>query len=258
MNPPSYIIDRATPADVPDLTIIINHAIRYGTAVWDLEPVTQANRREWLDGFLARGHPLFVARPTRPLPAWTDPATGETSEVTLMGYAGYGPFHSKRGYQYTVENTIYLHPACIGGYGLGKVFLKLLLDHAHAQQGMIHTMIASIAEDNATSIGLHERFGFKEVARMPHVGRKFGKWLGLVYLQYVFDDGSRVEAMEREQQRQQEEEEEVIGKSHAGSKGPREDARTVVSIEAVATQPGTPVGVDALSPRTSRAASPER
>lgn len=250
---PLFIIDRATTDDIPALTFIINHAIRYGTAVWDLEPVTQANRREWLESFVSRGYPLFVARPTQPLPGWTDPHTGETSPVTLMGYAGYGPFHSKQGYQYTVENTIYLHPACIGGFGLGKVFLQLLLDHARSQQGGVHTMIASIAEDNVTSIGLHEKFGFKEVARMPQMGRKFGKWLGLVYLQYVFDDGSAVEEMER---RQQQEEVTTAGKDN---KSHGNVDRTVVSIvEAEATQPGTPVGLDALSPRTSRAVTPER
>ncbi len=33
------------------------------------------------------------------------------------------------------------------------------------------------------SIRLHERFGFREVARMPEVGQKFGRWLDLVPMQ---------------------------------------------------------------------------
>lgn len=44
-------------------------------------------------------------------------------------------------------------------------------------------MIAGIEAENAASIGLHERCGFREVARMPEVGFKFGRWLDLVLMQ---------------------------------------------------------------------------
>ena len=33
------------------------------------------------------------------------------------------------------------------------------------------------------SIALHEKLGFTEVGRMGRVGFKFGRWLGVVYLQ---------------------------------------------------------------------------
>ena len=44
-------------------------------------------------------------------------------------------------------------------------------------------MIAGIEAENLASIRLHERFGFREVARMPEVGRKFDRWLDLVLMQ---------------------------------------------------------------------------
>ena len=41
---------------------------------------------------------------------------------------------------------------------------------------------------NEASIRFHERLGFVEVARMPQVGSKFGRWLDLVLLQLRLDE----------------------------------------------------------------------
>jgi len=50
-----------------------------------------------------------------------------------------------------------------------------------------HTMIAAIDSTNDASIRFHQRLGFSEVARMPEVGAKFGRWLDLVLLQINLD-----------------------------------------------------------------------
>ena len=50
-----------------------------------------------------------------------------------------------------------------------------------------HTMVAAIDSANEASVRFHERFGFVEVARMPQVGAKFGRWLNLVLLQLSLD-----------------------------------------------------------------------
>lgn len=46
-----------------------------------------------------------------------------------------------------------------------------------------HAMIAGIDGTNVASIALHASLGFAEVARMPEVGCKFGRWLDLVFMQ---------------------------------------------------------------------------
>ena len=48
-------------------------------------------------------------------------------------------------------------------------------------------MIAGIDGGNPASLRLHAQAGFVEVARMPEVGRKFGRWLELVFMQRVLD-----------------------------------------------------------------------
>ena len=35
------------------------------------------------------------------------------------------------------------------------------------------------------SIGLHQRFGFSITGQMPQVGRKFGRWLDLTFMQLI-------------------------------------------------------------------------
>ena len=50
-----------------------------------------------------------------------------------------------------------------------------------------HILIAGIDGGNQASIRLHAQMGFAEVARMPEVGRKFGRWLDLVFMQRILD-----------------------------------------------------------------------
>jgi phosphinothricin acetyltransferase len=49
-------------------------------------------------------------------------------------------------------------------------------------------MVAAIDSANETSIRFLMRLGFVEVARMPEIGAKFGRWLDLVLLQFRLDE----------------------------------------------------------------------
>ena len=48
-------------------------------------------------------------------------------------------------------------------------------------------MVGAIEALNHASLALHRGLGFKEVARMPEVGCKFGRWLDLVLVQRLLD-----------------------------------------------------------------------
>jgi L-amino acid N-acyltransferase len=57
-----------------------------------------------------------------------------------------------------------------------------------------HAMVAGIEAGNAGSIRLHARAGFVEAGRLREVGRKFDRWLDLVFMQKLLDRaGSRLE-----------------------------------------------------------------
>ena len=59
--------------------------------------------------------------------------------------------------------------------------LSALIDKA-GEQGL-HVLIGGIDSENGLSIALHKAYGFEETGRLPQVGRKFDRWLTLVFLQ---------------------------------------------------------------------------
>ena len=44
-------------------------------------------------------------------------------------------------------------------------------------------MVAGIEAGNAASVMLHRRAGFEEAGLLREVGRKFGRWLDLLFMQ---------------------------------------------------------------------------
>ena len=68
--------------------------------------------------------------------------------------------------------------------GVGRLLMAELIDLARGSG--VHVMVGVLDGDNAASVAFHRRLGFVEVARMPQVGRKFGRWLDVVIVQLTF------------------------------------------------------------------------
>jgi L-amino acid N-acyltransferase len=148
---------------------ILNDAIENSTAVYDYEPRTTAVMDEW---FAAKRRGQF-------------PVIGMLSEDgQLMGFASYGTFRAWAGYKYTVEHSLYVAEP-FRGRGVGTALLRELI-HRAQQQGY-HVLVGGIDSLNASSIRLHERFGFQLSATMPQVGFKFGRWLDLHFYQLILE-----------------------------------------------------------------------
>ena len=166
------LVRPATEADLEAITAIYNDAILTTTASWDDEVVTLDNRREWLAEHGTEPNVTLVAE-----------IDGE-----VVGFAGYGRFREKAGYDLTVEHSVYLRPAA-RGRGVGTRLLTELIDAA-TERG-IHVMIGGLSADNVGSLRFHQRLGFVETARMPQVGKKFGRWLDLVFVQRILEERQR-------------------------------------------------------------------
>lgn len=161
---PSISVRPARKSDLPGLLAIYNDAVANTTSIWNETLSDLEGRRKWLEEREAQGFPVLVA----------------ADEACVAGYATFGPFRPHEGYRQTVENSVYVR-ADLRGRGVAGLLMAPLIENAEAL-GM-HAMIAGIEAGNLASIRLHERFGFREVARMPEIGRKFGRWLDLVLMQ---------------------------------------------------------------------------
>ena len=73
-----------------------------------------------------------------------------------------------------------LHPK---GHGRGGGRLLMNALFAHAKDAGKHSMFAGCSAENSGAVAFHARMGFQEVATLPEVGFKFGRWIDLVLMQ---------------------------------------------------------------------------
>jgi phosphinothricin acetyltransferase len=162
----------ATAADLPFVTEIYDHAVRYGTATFELTPPDLAEMGRRFAALTDGGFPYLVA----------------SLEGRVVGYAYAGAYRPRPAYRFTVENSVYLQPA-IHRRGIGLQLLQRLI--AECEPRGYRQMIAVIGDSaNAGSIGVHARCGFQLIGTHPNVGFKFGRWLDTVMMQRALGDGS--------------------------------------------------------------------
>ncbi len=158
-----FWIDEAQEADLPAITAIVNHTAAHTTASYHEYPKSDAEMAEWFAA-RKRDYTVLAARD----------ASG------FLGYATYGPFRGPSGYRLSAEHSIYVREDA-RGRGIGKALLAALIDSGRAQG--LHVLVGGIDSENILSIALHKAFGFEETGRLPQIGRKFDRWLTLVFLQ---------------------------------------------------------------------------
>lgn len=164
MSRPDLSVRPATPDDLPAILAIYNDAVLTSTAIWNWSVADLENRRAWFDARALQGYPILVA----------DEGDG------ALGYASFGDWRPFDGYRHTVEHSVYVARSA-RGRGLARALIVALLGEAAIRYK--HVMVGGIAADNEASLALHRRLGFVETARMPEVGRKFDRWLDLVFVQ---------------------------------------------------------------------------
>jgi phosphinothricin acetyltransferase len=158
-------IRAALPADIAAITRIYAHAVRFGTASFEIEPPDEAEMARRLRALLDGGFPYLVAE----------------DAASVIGYAYAGPYRTRPAYRFSVENSIYVAPDA-HGRGIGRALLDRLIIEAQARG--FRQMIAVIGDsDQAPSIALHRAAGFRLVGTIAAVGFKHGRWLDSVLMQ---------------------------------------------------------------------------
>ena len=163
----------ATLADIPAITAIYAHAVRHGTASFELEPPNEAEMTRRMQAVLDGKFPYLAA----------------DIDGKLAGYAYASLYRTRPAYRFTVENSVYVAPD-MHRRGVGKALLQRLIEECSARG--YRQMIAVIGDsDQAASIGVHKACGFEPAGNLKSIGWKFGKWLDTPLMQRALGDGAK-------------------------------------------------------------------
>jgi L-amino acid N-acyltransferase YncA len=153
-------------ADVPAIAAIYKHHALQGTGTFEIEPPDEAEIARRRQDLIDRGFPWLVA---------------EVNGI-VVGYAYAAPFRAREAYRFTLEDSIYVHPAWMN-QGIGGALLKELIETC--RRGGFRQLIALIGDSsNQGSIRVHEMCGFQHTGVMKDVGLKFDRWLDVVIMQF--------------------------------------------------------------------------
>jgi phosphinothricin acetyltransferase len=159
----AWSIRAATRADAGAINDIQNHYVVHSTATFLTEPLTLERRLAWLEG-RSPAHPVIVAK----------------SGTTVVGWASLEVFRARPAYRHTAEFSIYVHHES-HRRGIGRALLGELVSRARALGH--HVLVGGCCSESAAVIALLEASGFSRVAHFREVGRKFDRWLDVVFLQ---------------------------------------------------------------------------
>ncbi len=158
-----FSIRKAGPADLNAINDIYNYFVTRSSCTFQTDCSAGDERREW---FSRHGpeYPVIVAE----------------EQGAVIGWASLSPYHSRCGYRFTVEDSVYVRADC-HGRGIGRALLTDLVRRA-TEIGH-HSIIAMIAGDQPASVGLHAKQGFVQVAHLREVGYKFERWIDVIFMQ---------------------------------------------------------------------------
>jgi L-amino acid N-acyltransferase YncA len=99
---------------------------------------------------------------------------------SVVGWAALSPVSVRKVYAGVAEVTVYVAEAARRS-GTGSALLSALI-HA-SETGGIWTLQAGIFPENAASLALHERHGFRRVGVRERIGSLHGRWRDVVLLE---------------------------------------------------------------------------
>ncbi len=154
------MIRLATPNDAAAIAAIWNTAILNTTITFNPDPKSAAD----VAALITETNPCLVYE----------------DADRVLGFARYFPFRGGRGYVHTVELTVMLHDDA-QGHGAGRALVNDLCELA--QKAGKRSMFAGCSAENPGAVAFHAKLGFEQLAILPQVGFKFGRWIDLVLMQ---------------------------------------------------------------------------
>jgi L-amino acid N-acyltransferase YncA len=155
----------AVPSDAAAINDILNYYIVHTTATFITVPNTVTERVVWLNDREAI-HPVIVAE----------------LDGFVAGWASLSAFRPRQAYRQTAELGVYVRHD-LHRRGIGRALVSELIVRARALGH--HVLVGGCCHESTASLALMESLGFTQVARFREVGRKFDRWLDVIFLQLI-------------------------------------------------------------------------
>jgi L-amino acid N-acyltransferase YncA len=152
-------IHEMTAADWPEVEAIYAAGIQTGNATFETATPTW----EEFDAGRLADHRLVAV------------ASGR-----VVGWAALSPTSSRACYAGVVEHSVYVATEH-RGQGVGRALMEALL--ASADAAGLWTVQTSVFPENAATLALHERLGFRVVGRRERIARLNGIWRDTLLLE---------------------------------------------------------------------------
>ncbi|HJP94681.1 MAG TPA: GNAT family N-acetyltransferase [Pyrinomonadaceae bacterium] len=148
----SHAIDQMTPSDWPQVRSIYLEGIASGNSTFETDAPSWG---KWDEAHFQI--PRLVMR------------DGDK----ILGWAALSPVSKRNVYRGVAEVTVYVTESA-KGQGIGRALLEALVQES--ERNGIWTLQASIFPENAASVKLHLRCGFREVGRRERIAMLNGVW----------------------------------------------------------------------------------
>jgi L-amino acid N-acyltransferase YncA len=150
-KPVEFRIEAMTPADWPAVKAIYEEGMATGVGTFETSAPT------WDEWNAARlPHSRLVAR-----------------GAAVLGWAALSPVSRRPCYAGVAEFGVYVTESA-RGRGVGRALVEALITSSEVHG--IWTLQGATMTDNAASIALQERCGFRIVGRRERIGKRDGKW----------------------------------------------------------------------------------
>ena len=159
-------IRRAKLDDAAGVNAVYNPFILESAATFETVPITEEERRAWLDQLQGDPrHPVVVA---------------EDENGAICGFANAVPFDTRPAYGTSVKTSVFVSPGD-AGRGVGRALYRALFEALAGAD--LHRAYGLIVAPNPASVALHEAFGFAHVSTLDEVGRKFGRYYSVMWFE---------------------------------------------------------------------------
>ena len=154
------------PADWPAVEAIFVEGIATGDATFETAPPSWGE----FDAGRLPGHRLVAVEDGR-----------------VVGWVALSPTSARECYAGVVEHSVYVAEDA-RGRGIGRALMEALIESAEAAG--LWTIETGIFPENAASLALHERVGFRVVGRRERIAQLDGVWRDTILLERRSTTGS--------------------------------------------------------------------